>query len=64
MHERHLRDVETVQWMEQHVALLRMDMMDTDPNDPKYQKLVKVIEAYDNKISDYDRKIKSYEEGE
>jgi len=64
MHERHLRDVETLQWMEQHVALLRMDMMDTDPNDPKYQKLVKVIEAYDNKISDYDRKIKSYEEGE
>lgn len=64
MYERHQRDREILQWMEQHVALLRMDMMDIDQHDPKYQQMLKIISAYDVKISEYDKKIKEYEEGE
>ena len=39
-----------------------MDMADTDPTSPEYQKLVAVIKAYDEKIADYDRKIIEFEQ--
>ena len=56
------RNKEDREWLENHVALLRMDMADTDPTSPEYQKLVAVIKAYDEKIADYDRKIIEFEQ--
>lgn len=64
MHAIHLENIETKEWMENHNALLRMELADTDRSDPKYDKLVSIIEAYDQKITDYNAKIRRYEEGE
>lgn len=51
-------------WMEKRVALLKLQLADTDPNDPRYQELVKIINSYDDKISDYDAKINEYMESD
>lgn len=59
-HEVYLRNKELKEWLETHVAKLRMDLSDMNPNDPKYQKLMKTIEVYDEKIRDLDRKIDEY----
>ena len=64
MHSIHVENIEMKEWAENHVTLLRMELNETDRNDPKYDKLVSIIEAYDQKIADYDAKIRSYEEGE
>ena len=49
-------------WMEQHVAMLKMEMNGVDPTSPEYIKTAKIIEAYDAKITDYDREINEFEE--
>lgn len=49
-------------WMQQHVAMLRMDLEQMDPTSPEYIRLQKVIESYDAEITDYDKKIAKYEE--
>lgn len=61
--ECHRANKETLSWMESHVAILRMELNNIDRNDPKYQQMQKIIEAYDMRIAEYDRKIKDYEEG-
>jgi hypothetical protein len=55
------RKKEIKSWMEQHVALLRMDADNLDKTSPEYIRLAKIIESYDNKIADYDKEILSFE---
>lgn len=62
--ERNNRNKEIKEWLENHVALLRMDLMNADKSSKEYAKLEKVIEAYDEKITEYDEKIKEFEEGD
>ena len=62
LYRKNLENVELKNWMEQHVALLRLELMRVSPDDPKYYKLQKTIEAYDNKITEYAEKIAKYEE--
>lgn len=59
-HENYLLDKENKEWMESRIAKLRMDLDSIDPNDPKYQKIVRAIDVYDEKIRDLDRKIDAY----
>ena len=49
-------------WLEQHVAMLKMELDGVDKSSPEYIKSSKIIEAYDSKISDYDKKINEFEE--
>lgn len=49
-------------WLEQHVAMLKMELDGVDKTSPEYIKTSKIIEAYDSKISDYDKKINEFEE--
>ena len=49
-------------WLEQHVAMLKMELEGVDKTSPEYIKTSKIIEAYDSKISDYDKKINEFEE--
>lgn len=59
-HENYLLDKENKEWMESRIAKLRMDLDSIDPNDPKYQTIVRAIDVYDEKIRDLDRKIDAY----
>lgn len=49
-------------WLEQHVAILKMELDGADRTSPEYIKTSKIIEAYDSKITDYDKKINEFEE--
>lgn len=60
VHEEYLKNKELKEWAEARVAKLRMDLQNMNPNDPQYQKLTKIVEAYDEKIRDLDEKINSY----
>lgn len=50
------------EWMARHVALLRLEMEGTNPDDPRYRELVKIIEAYDERITACDYRIAKYEQ--
>lgn len=63
-HENYLADKETLSWMEQHVTILRYELSNIDKNDPKYQTIMKIVDAYDSRISSYHQKINDYENGE
>ena len=48
------------EWLEAHVALLKLDLQGVDPNSEEYRKLVKVIDSYNEMIAELDQKIDSY----
>ena len=58
------RNREIKEWLEQHVALLRLELANKDKNDPEYAKLIKIIKAYDEEIADYDQAINEFEKDE
>lgn len=60
-HVQYLRNKDFKEWLENRAALLRLELNGTNPNSPEYQKLVKIIQAYDAKIVEYDRKLANYE---
>ena len=60
-HERYLKNRDFKEWLEQSATLLRLEANNHDPNSPEYQRLMRIIEAYDKKIVDYDRKLNDYE---
>lgn len=62
--DRNNRNKETKQWLENHVALLRLDLADKDQSSPEYTKLLNIIKAYDEKITEYDEKINAFENGD
>lgn len=51
---------EKKKWLESHVAIIKMEHEGLDSNDPKYLKVQKMIGYYEDKISEYDKKIQSY----
>jgi hypothetical protein len=61
MHSRYIKNKDFKEWLETSVTLLRMNASGVDPNSPEYQKLMKIIDAYDKAITDVDRKIAAYE---
>lgn len=56
------RNKEIKEWLENHVALLRMDLEKADKSSQEYARLEKIIKAYDEKIAEYDERIKEFEE--
>ena len=56
------KDKEIKEWLEQHTALLRMELNDIDPTSPEYIKQMAIIKAYDEKITEYDEKITKFEQ--
>ena len=48
------------EWMEAHVALLRLEMADIPHDSKEYMKLVKIIENYENMINKYDKMLNEY----
>lgn len=62
--DKYERNKETKEWLEQHVSLLRMDLEGMDPSSPQYTKTLQIIQAYDDKIADYDRRILEFEQEE
>lgn len=61
-YDRYLKRKDLHEWMVGYTALLRYDLESKDPSSPEYQRLRKVIAAYDEKIAKYVRKIKEYED--
>ena len=64
LNECNKRNEEEYFWMQGYVALLKEDLRNMDHNDPKYKEQIKVIEAWDDLIADYDRKITAYRQGD
>ena len=62
-HTQYQKKKDLKEWLEVHNARLKQELRDTDPNSPEYARLTKVINAYDMKITDLDKKIRDYEEG-
>lgn len=60
--DKYERNKEIKEWLEQHNALLRMDLANMDPTSPEYQKTLNIIKAYDDKIAEYDRAIMEFEQ--
>lgn len=59
---RYERNKETLEWLKTHTALLRLEIMNKDKDTKEYEKLMHIIEAYDAKITEYDRKIAEFEQ--
>lgn len=59
-HSRYLKAKKEKEWMESHVALLKLQLQNVDPNSPEYRKQVKIIAAYDEMIAGLDQKIDAY----
>lgn len=62
--ERNNRNKETKEWLETHVAVLRMELAEKDKSSKEYAKLENIIKAYDAKITEYDEAIQAFENGE
>lgn len=62
--ERNNRNKETKEWLETHVAVLRMELAEKDKSSKEYVKLENIIKAYDAKITEYDEAIQAFENGD
>lgn len=62
--ERNSRNKETKEWLETHVAVLRMELAEKDKSSKEYAKLENIIKAYDAKITEYDEAIQTFENGD
>lgn len=60
--EKYEKNKEIKEWLENHTALLRMDVMQMDKTSPEYQKTLDIIKAYDAKIAEYDQMIQEFEQ--
>lgn len=59
-HERYLSNKSTKDWLESHVAYLRLQLSDVDPDSKEAMRLNNIIDAYDDQIAKYDRQINEY----
>lgn len=62
--ERNSRNKETKEWLETHVAILRMELAEKDKSSKEYTRLENIIKAYDAKITEYDEAIQAFENGD
>lgn len=49
------------EYLESHIALLKLELDNVDPDSPEYQHHVKVIDAYNEMLTRLDEKISKYE---
>ena len=56
------RNKEIKEWLEQHNAILRLELANMDKSSPEYAKLVNIIKAYDEQIAEFDQAIREFEE--
>lgn len=56
------KNKEIKEWLENHVTLLKYDLMEMDKTSPEYMQLLNIIKAYDEKIVEYDKKIIAFEQ--
>jgi len=49
-------------WMESRVALIKLDLMGVDHNDPQYLKLIKIIDNYEGMINKLNQEIAKLED--
>lgn len=59
-HAKYLKAVKEKEWLQSHIAILKMDAAGIDPDSDEYRKHVKIIEAYNNMLADLDKKIDTY----
>ena len=59
-HTQYLKNKVVKEWMEAHVAILKMELSGVNRDDPKYVQFQKIISAYDAEINAYDKKINKY----
>jgi len=57
---RFMKQSKEKEYLESHVALLRMELAGVDPNTDEYRKRTKTIQAYDNMIAQLDQKMAEY----
>ena len=57
---RYMKQSKEKEYLESHVALLRMELAGVDPNTDEYRKRTKTIQAYDNMIAQLDQKMADY----
>lgn len=61
-HKKYIRLEQEKEWLEAQLALLKLDLDNTNVDDPQYRKLIKIIEATDDIITNLDKKITKYYE--
>ena len=59
-HQHYMDINEHKKWMETHVANLRLQLNDTNPNDPEYVQAEKAIAYYNDKIAVMEKKVDEY----
>jgi hypothetical protein len=60
-HSLYQRTVKEREYLESHIAVLRLQLDGVDPDSPEYQHHVKVINAYNKMLTALDEKIAKYE---
>ena len=60
-HLKYLKQKKEKEWIEAHVALMKMDLANADPNSDEYRKTVAVIDAYSEQLAELEQKIAEYE---
>jgi len=55
------RTVKEREYLDSHIALLKLELDGQDPDSPEYQHHVKVIDAYNKMLAELDEKISKYE---
>lgn len=60
-HAKYLKANKEKEQLSTHVALLKLALNDINPDDPEYQKQVKIINAYNEMLAKLDQKIDEYE---
>jgi hypothetical protein len=59
-HNRYLKNERLKEWMEQHNAILKLELGNMDPNSEEYMRKKKITEYWDDELTKIDRKINKY----
>jgi hypothetical protein len=59
-HSRYIKNERLKEWMEQHNAILKLELNEANPNSEEYIRKKKITEYWDDELSKIDRKINTY----
>jgi hypothetical protein len=59
-HKKYEKNKDLKEWMEAHNALLKLELSNVSEDSPEYQRQLKIIDYWDDKISKLDRDINEY----
>lgn len=62
-HEHYADLADQKKWIENHVAILELDLANMDPNDPEYVKHKKTADYYNDKVASIDFELDKYYRG-